>query len=410
MQNIIFLFFFFLLEACSGTQKINSIVDFTTILMPNSKKEITLSETLEDDNFGNHFVYVSNGYIQKINDITNFEVKKLPFGSDSFSAMPFVRGGKLYAAFKNGNVKCFDLASQKTDWVVKIDNINKSIVTSTLVASNDYVIVTYNTSLYKISAQTGNILNKYSLPDLVKQYPVIRGDKLYIKTANNNLYAYDLNSLRELWNYKTWSEYISTNSDKAPVIIGNQLISGFTTGQIISFESETGREFWQIDILKQAKTKLGSEPADFTCQPAIFGQYLYVATSGSIVKIDARIPLEEWSVEASDIISMTTAGDLFVINNRGQIAAISHEDGSVIWATNLLEAQKSRTYSPAIFTPPLVTRSKIFAFSDEGYGYAIDTQNGEVVKKFSIPKNIKSFCISAGKIILFNNKGAYILN
>ncbi len=110
---------------------------------------------------------------------------------------------------------------------------------------------------------------------------------------------------------------------------------------------------------------------------------------------------------------MSISGDtIFLTNNARQIAAASSLDGSVIWASDLINPKETKKdkIKPSIFLTPVVSEDNVILLSKGGEAFIFDAMNGALIKYFEIPKNIISFGVDRESLILFDRYNGYIIN
>ena len=262
--------------------------------------------------------------------------------------------------------------------------------------------------LFEIDAKTGRELARKSLRDLVKAQPLVRTNAIFIQNVSNNLTAYNTETWMPVWSYETWPETLATYNVTSPMIVGGQIISSYTTGQIVSNNISDGNELWQMNLYRESDGQLSVSPQNTTCQPMMVGNYLYVASNnGYLIKIDITNANIIWQKPYHDIMSMSLAGDtIFLTNNARQIAAISSEDGGVIWASDLLNPKQSKKdkIKPIMFLTPIVTSNNVIVLSNDKEAFILDVNSGNLIKYFEIPKNIMSFGVDKESLILFDKR------
>ncbi|MDX1924369.1 MAG: PQQ-binding-like beta-propeller repeat protein [Rickettsiaceae bacterium] len=397
--------------ACSGPKKTMNIVEFTTQLTPNSSRKVSSTEFRNVRNFGNMLDYINSHSGIELEDIQNIRYSKTTSFSGKLQSIPLNVDKYIYTLTQDGKVYSFDLEAKKLAWQTSIDPKTGASESGSISYSEGYLYVVSDLYIYKIDASAGKIREKALLDDITRDYPLISNKVIYIKTASNKMAAYRTSDLVQIWHYQTWSDNVSTSTYSSPLIDGNSVFAGFSTGQVISSNIADGSEIWQINLTKDSSDPLGSSPADLSTHAILNNHNLYLpSSSGFLIKLAISNAGLVWKTQAEDIISMTLAGDLFITNNARQLASISSQDGSVIWTTNLLKDKENvRDAKSTIFTPPLVSNLGIFVFGRDGVGYLVNRQNGDMIKKFSIPNKVSSFIVYKGKVILFDEKSAYEL-
>ena len=401
-----------LISSCSGPNKTRGIIEFTAKLTQESKSTVNLGHSISPETFGNQLDFVKRAASVKINPIKNFAAKSILSFSSPLAALPIANKDLLYFITKDGKLTCYDYTNQKQLWQSLITTQDTKLDSVTMSLNNGTIIVTADLYLYSFSAQDGKMLGKVLLDDMVKDYPSFSKESIFIKTAGNKLIAYNHNSLNQIWHVETWSDNVSSLTFNSPIIWNNQVINGYSSGQIIASNLVDGSQMWEINMLSDDDAPIGSQPIDLAYQSIETHGDMYVATSdGHLMNVSLQHHGIKWKRKVEDIISMSKSGDIFLTNNARQIAAISAQNGNVLWV-NDLQNNSSTLYKikTTNFTPPILTNIGLFVFAGDGGAFLVNPTTGDIEKYFTIAADIFGFVILKDNIVIFNRKNAYELH
>lgn len=404
-----------LLVSCTGTKKIKPLVELTSKLKANSTQTVSIYENAKFSDFGNKLeFFTENDAAFDLQDLPKkLSFKKFKISSSKLATLPYVHIDRIYYLDQSGTVGAVDINDNSTLWKYDITPSSNSLSFATLSFRDYKLYITTNSSLHIIDAHTGKELVKKTLTDSVKTYPLVSDNMLFVQDVSNSLIAYDLDSLKPLWGYETWPEYLLSSADLVPVRYSDVIISSFTTGQLVALNEKDGTEIWQKNMAENIKDTLEFAPVTFSVMPILDNGSIYVpSTNNTLSKVDVKSSKIKWSVEIEDIISISKAGNaLFVTNNARQLAAISKSDGSVIWASNLLAPNsKDGKIRPALFTNPIVIQNEVVVFSDKGECFRFNMNGGDLLHYHNnLPKNIKTIAITGDSLIIFDEKNYYKL-
>ncbi len=399
-----------LLVSCSGSSKVKNITEFTTKLSSESSRPVRINPETTIQSFGNQLDYIKRHSTTKVKKPTEFKTKQFLSFSGKLLATPLLDNDDLYYITQKGLLTCFDIRAKKVKWENAILPKNTKLASATLSISSKGIIVTADLYMYSFDKVDGTMVNKIMIDDIARDYPAIFEDKLYLRTVNNKFSAYSLSNLSQLWHNQTWSDNVSTRGLNSPIVTKNIAISGFSSGQIIASDTKDGSEVWQISLLSDYHELIGSSPVDVACQSILENESLYLSGSdGYFFKIDINSGSIKWKKRIEDVVSMAKSKDIFLTNNARQIAAISEVDGSVLWASDLAQSESIKKPISTSFTAPLITNHGIFVFSEDGNGYLVHSDNGNIDQHFSIPIRIFTLVVFDETIMIFNEKGAYLI-
>lgn len=414
-KNLLVLLALVILTSCSGSHKLKSIVEFTARLKSDSNKSVIVGEEKEVGDFGNQINFVRNStYSYKINPIKFNNFKKTKVASNSMIFFPSVIGSKVYAIDSIGTIFRIDIKTGKEDWKSSLNTQKRTLSAATLSYSADKLFITADLQLIVINAESGKEIVRKSLDDLVKNQPLIISNAFFVQNVSNNLLAYNIDTWSPVWTYDSWPETLLTGNITSSVAVGGQLITGFSSGQLISNNIATGEELWQMNLLAQSSEHLGSFPSSISTQPIAVGSDIYVASNnGYLLKVDTTRAHTVWQKQVDDVISMSISGNtIFLTTNARQLVAVSTEDGSIIWTTDLMDPKQDKKdkIKATHFLPPIVTNEGVIIFAKDAGGYVVDPINGNLKKFFAIPKNISSFAINGPNLIVFDSNNFYTMN
>jgi outer membrane protein assembly factor BamB len=117
--------------------------------------------------------------------------------------------------------------------------------------------------------------------------PVIAAGRVFIHARVNGkdreeLIALDARTGKELWRsaYERgpYNSVLNTGPQATPAVVGNRIYTYGITGLLTCFETDTGKQVWQVDCFK----KLAAALPQFgvCCSPLIVGNKVLVAVGG----------------------------------------------------------------------------------------------------------------------------------
>ncbi|MEZ4516881.1 MAG: PQQ-binding-like beta-propeller repeat protein [Chloroflexota bacterium] len=146
------------------------------------------------------------------------------------------------------------------------------------------------------------------------------GDKVFMGTADNHIFALDRTNGTKLWDYKighaVWGQ---------PAYRDGVVYVASMDWSMYALDAETGELVWT--------TPLNGALAS---RPVLNGQLLYVTSfDGSVHALDIETGAEQWSAAANDAIwgapALGEDGRLYFGDIAGDIHAVNAETGESIW-------------------------------------------------------------------------------
>ena len=329
--------------------------------------QIKIQNKILDDknNFG---IQKYSGEIKKIK---NFRFSKFNNEIETDLKPLFLRDGIVFFDSK-GSVIRFD-NNQKIVWkknyYSKFEKKNNPKLSFGI--HGDKLIVVDNLSnLFLINLKNGNLIwkkkNDYPFNSEIK----IFDNKFYVIDLKNVLRCYFIKDGSKCWSLETEKTLTITNSKNSLLIAGNVVYFINNLGDLTAADILSGDLMWQLPT-----------------------------QSSDITNIT-------YNFKNSKIVS--EGKNIFFSNNKNEFYSINLKNGSINWINDISSS-----------LTPIVIGNFIITFSDNGYLFVIDKEQGNIIKikdiyKMYNDKNRKKirptgFSISQDKIYLSNNDGKLII-
>ena len=329
--------------------------------------QIKIQNKILDDknNFG---IQKYSGEIKKIK---NFRFSKFNNEIETDLKPLFLRDGIVFFDSK-GSVIRFD-NNQKIVWkknyYSKFEKKNNPKLSFGI--HGDKLIVVDNLSnLFLINLRNGNLIwkkkNDYPFNSEIK----IFDNKFFVIDLKNVLRCYFIKDGSKCWSLETEKTLTITNSKNSLLIAGNVVYFINNLGDLTAADILSGDLMWQLPT-----------------------------QSSDITNIT-------YNFKNSKIVS--EGKNIFFSNNKNEFYSINLKNGSINWINDISSS-----------LTPIIIGNFIITFSDNGYLFVIDKEQGNIIKikdiyKMYNDKNRKKirptgFSISQDKIYLSNNDGKLII-
>ncbi len=329
--------------------------------------QIKIQNKILDDknNFG---IQKYSGEIKKIK---NFRFSKFNNEIETDLKPLFLRDGIVFFDSK-GSVIRFDNDQKivwKKNYYSKFEKKNNPKLSFGI--HGDKLIVVDNLSnLFLINLKNGNLIwkkkNDYPFNSEIK----IFDNKFYVIDLKNVLRCYFIKDGSKCWSLETEKTLTITNSKNSLLIAGNVVYFINNLGDLTAADILSGDLMWQLPT-----------------------------QSSDITNIT-------YNFKNSKIVS--EGKNIFFSNNKNEFYSINLKNGSINWINDISSS-----------LTPIVIGNFIITFSDNGYLFVIDKEQGNIIKIKDIYKmyNDKKrkkirptgFSISQDKIYLSNNDGKLII-
>lgn len=231
-------------------------------------------------------------------------------------------------------------------------------------------------------------LKEYGVDNFEIHSPVIKAGKVFFSSVS--VFAADLNSGKILWNYKGDSPDFFADTAAA----GEGKIFVRSGGFIYALDEDAGQFLWKYQTKKQ-----------ITHSNPLFaeGKVFVGDESGSVYAIDAKAgklvwqqQLEAYQIHSSPaydkgviFVGTETADDSGGRPDRGSyLYALDARDGKVLWRFE--SDWRSNEMPNLIHGTPAILNGVVYFGSENGWFYALNKDNGQVIWKKLITQKTRT--------------------
>ncbi len=303
-----------------------------------------------------------------------------------------------------------------------------------------YVGSALGQGLYALSRRNGSTKRVYPSRASVESHPTFDGDRLYFSDTAGITYAYDVDGTAR-WIHQGRAPVVTaptvsdglvivTNVDDLvialsaetgelqwqhraepdltraaelalfaapqPVVRGDDVILGFSTGAIVALDRETGEPQWQRGVGE------GRYP-DIVADPLIVGDEMF--TSGyyrPLVALNLETQGVRWRLDFGAAHPVATTEDedgvrtLYLPASDGKLLAVAALTGEVLWTWE--------SGTGGSLTTPIMTDAGMIVASSEGGIYLVDEKTGTERWRWREPyllRGVSSLPVVDGRQLVF---------
>jgi len=241
--------------------------------------------------------------------------------------------------------------------------------------------------------------------------PIVTQNRVFAVNTDNELLTFDAATGRAGWTYQALVEPARILASSSPAAIGDTVIAGFASGEVVALRAGNGNDLWNNTLAKASRTSALSEIRDVAGRPVIFQGDVYAAShSGVFAATDLRTGQARWSLPIASIATPWPAGDVvYVISRAGEVIAVSRESGQVYWIKDLnadfkerkggLSFGRSKANTRTVWSGPILASDRLIAVSSDGRAVALNPKTGEILKTINIGSPSLIGPIAAGNMV-----------
>jgi outer membrane protein assembly factor BamB len=311
-----------------------------------------------------------------------------------------VADGRVFAAGHRGDVVALDLARGQVIWRA---NTKAPLSGGTAVGDGLVLIGTSDGRLFALDEATGKSRWTERVNGEVLAPAAISEHLIALRTVDGKLHGLSPADGHELWVQQQQVPRLSLRGTARPVIVGDQVVSGFDNGKVLSFSSNDGSVQWEANITPpHGRTEL-ERLDDIDTTVRVAGADVYtVGFQGKLAMLALDNGQVWWSHEASSYRSLTLDDDtLYMVTADAEVVAMRAKTGTELWR------QKVLLYR-GLTEPATMNDLNALVVGDfQGYVHWLDESTGALAARASSGKvRVSATPIVEGDMVLvINDRG-----
>lgn len=265
----------------------------------------------------------------------------------------------------------------------------KTAITSGPTLNKDIITVGAEASVVALSMKEGNVLWRAVTSNQLLAAPVLSHNRVYAKTIDGQLYAFQSTDGKQLWHYSHGAPDVILKASSSPVVVGELVLSGFSDGQLEAFNAKTGRLVWKKNVTYSKGHTSIERMIDIDSTPIVKNNVIYLASyQGEVVALSLKEGHTLWSHKMSTIKNMAmNEKSLFIVDVNSRVWALNLDTGKVLWQQKDLENRALN--APAVSKPGLVLTDGL------GYLHILSYETGEEIAQ----EKLAAFKIYAAPLV-----------
>lgn len=306
---------------------------------------------------------------------------------------PTIAGDKILQGSAHNSLVAYKRSNGSRLWDIKL---KYGVTSGVSVYNNSVYFGASDGQFYKLDIESGAIQWTFPVRAETLSTPYISEGVVYFLSGNNVFYALDAETGRVKWqkSYRTVKNLL-IRSGSSPVVFGNFIIVGFSNGELISFNKDSGKVLWKKQLSQSKRFP------DIIVAPVIDEKYIYVGSyDDSLYKIKVSSGETVWEINSGILNSVTVVEDkLFVATTDGRVLSLDKRSGKTLW---------SKSLKNGIGTQPVFFNQMLFLGQSKGSLIAMDVNTGKVVASFNPGRGITSppaIDKKTGELYIQSNEG-----
>ncbi len=291
-----------------------------------------------------------------------------------YDMQPLVLGNVIYTIDTRGLINAIDSASGGSQWsyptglpaIAGLAGNNRGLIAS----SREGELVMFDFAAASLQTRWRLQLNSE-----IRSKAVIDGNQVFVKTVDGRLNAINADTGALTWAVSRRVPALSLTGNSYPVVSGDLVISGFDDGKLVAFERDNGSTVWETQVtIASGRTEI-ERLIDLDGQFLLRDGVLYVSSyQGNLAAISANNGQVIWSREFSSFQAIEADREaLYLTDVSSHLWSIDRRTGSSFWKQDVLNARK--------ITAPRLLGDRLVVADLEGYVHWFDKQDGRLLAR-----------------------------
>ena len=311
-----------------------------------------------------------------------------------------VADGRIFAAGHRGDVVALDLARGKVIWRART---KAPLSGGTAVGDGLVLIGTSDGRLFALDESTGKSRWMVRVNGEVLAPATISQHLIALRTVDGKLHGLSPADGHELWVQQQQVPRLSLRGTAEPVIAGDQVLSGFDNGKVMSVNVSDGAVQWEANITPpHGRTEL-QRLDDIDTTVRVAGADVYtVGFQGKVAMLALDTGQVWWSHEGSSYRSLTLDDDtLYMVAADSEVVAMRAKTGTELWRQKVL-------LNRGLSAPATMDDLSAIVVGDfQGYVHWLDKSTGALAARASSGKvRVSATPIVEGdRVLVINDRG-----
>jgi len=311
------------------------------------------------------------------------------------AAAPVVYGGRLYAVDTDGMVHAFDTATGAKVWQVALearDDGSGSVFGGGVSADATRVYATNGVGeVAALNSADGSQIWRVKPAGPLRGAPTLAFGSVYVMTQDNQLVSLNQADGSIAWQQGGSLGQAGVFGVAAPAAGQGTVVAGFSSGELIAYRYENGRNLWSDALARTSISTSVSSLTDIDADPIIDrGRVYAVGEGGRMAAYELVTGQRIWELNIAGISTPVIAGEwLFVLTDDARILCIARATGKVRWSTQLQQYRKEKKKEGQVhWNGPVLAGGRLFTVDTLGEIGVVNPSDGSFSVLFDVKEKV----------------------
>ena len=322
------------------------------------------------------------------------------------AAAPVIGGGAMFVMDTVGMVRAFDAKTGAERWQksfqIKGDGASSIYGGGASVADDRVYITTGLGEVAALNAATGEQLWKVKPAGPLRGSPTIAFGSVFVMTQANQIVALNAADGTQVWNAAASVGQTGVFGVAAAAAGQGTIIAGYSTGELIAYRYENGREVWTDALARTSLSTSVGVLTDIDADPIIDrGRVYALGQGGRMAAYELVTGQRIWELNLAGISTPAVAGDwIFTLTDDARLLCIARSSGKVRWLTQLPAFRNvEKKKNPLFWSGPVLAGDRLWFVNSLGQVFSAAATDGQPVLVADVKAPVTLAPIVAGSTL-----------
>lgn len=322
------------------------------------------------------------------------------------AASPVIGGGQLFAMDTEGVLRAYDAKTGALRWQqgfqIKGDGSNAVYGGGASWSDGRVYVTTGIGEVAALDASDGKVLWKVKPSGPLRGSPTIAFNSVFVMTMANQIFALNAADGAPTWSMAAAIGQTGVFGVAAPAAGQGTVIAGFSTGELIAYRYENGRELWADALARTSLSTTVGVLTDIDADPIVDrGRVYALGQGGRMAAYELVTGQRIWELNLAGISTPAVAGDwIFTLTDDGKLLCIARSTGKVRWLTQLARFEnEKKKKNPIFWTGPVLAGDRLWFANSQGQLWSASAGDGQPLLHSELGEAITLAPVVAGSML-----------
>lgn len=323
------------------------------------------------------------------------------------TADPIVAAGRIYTMDSRALVSATGLNGAtlwQADLTPASDNADDASGGGIAFAEGRVFVTTGFGELVALDAATGKVVWRQEFDAAIGGAPTVADGLVYVVARDSSAWAIRSSDGKVQWQLPGTPSVSGMTGVSAPAVNSRLVVFPFPSGEMVAALKKGGMNLWQGKVAGARLGRAFATVTDLTGDPVILGDVVYAgSSSGKTGAFDVNTGERIWTATEGAVSPVQVAGGaVFLVSDEARLVRLDAATGETVWARDLPYFVKDKVKKQAkVFAHygPVLAGGKLYLASTDGLLRVFDPVSGDLIGQAEIPGGAATNPVVAGRVL-----------